>query len=268
MKRSAAALAAVAAIIASACSSVTTKHFKVFADPPDSVIKVVSGAELRELKFRSPAVVTAEMPKDPALSAKTVLEVSKENYKPKTIALRYINEGDTLNIKLEKLQDIARYKLSFRLISPEASNEIKYRDKSIAVSFEVGEQSFQMHFDNIGPHDLKILWERAEYRDVNKQQHRIMHSGVRYQNRNNPIPDQPVPSHASVQESVIPVSSVYVSDQKKGYDVHPLFSLNGDAAAGLKGKTINLFIPVEIDRQIIPYNFNIEITDSVKEPVK
>jgi hypothetical protein len=36
----------------------------------------------------------------------------------------------------------------------------------------------------------------------------------------------------------------------------------------LKGNIIILFIPVEINRQIIPYNFKIEITDSVKETIK
>ena len=33
----------------------------------------------------------------------------------------------------------------------------------------------------------------------------------------------------------------------------------------VKGKTVILFVPVEINRQIIPYNFKIEITDAVKE---
>src|SRR5574337_1094389 len=118
MKRYIMAVTAVTAIFATACSSVTTKHFNVVADPPDAVIRVLSGVELRELKFHSPAAVTAAMPNDPALSARAVLEVSKENYKPKTVALRYINEGDTLNIKLEKIRDIVRYRLSFRLIRP------------------------------------------------------------------------------------------------------------------------------------------------------
>ena len=56
--------------------------------------------------------------------------------------------------------------------------------------------------------------------------------------------------------------------ERKGYDMRPLFPLESDDAAGLKGKSVILFIPVEINRQIIPYNFKIEITDSVKEGVK
>jgi len=259
----------VAALAASGCSSVVAKNFKVFADPPDSTIRVVSGVELKEQLYRAPATVTAGVPRDPALAAKAVLEVSKDNYRKKTISLRDIKEGDTLNIKLEKIpQDILRYKLSYRLTSPVASQELRFRDKNISVSFVVGEQGFEMQFENLSPYDVKILWDRSEYTDVNRQTQRLMHSGVRFPDRNNPIPDQFVLSRSSVQETVIPISNVYVLPQRKGYDIRPLFPIESDVAAGLKGKRVILFIPVEINRQIIPYNFTIEITNSVKETIK
>jgi hypothetical protein len=262
-------VAIVAALASSGCSSVVAKNFKVFVDPPDSTIRVVSGVELKEQLYRSPATITAGVPKDPALAAKAVLEVSKDNYQKKTLSLRDINEGDTLNIKLEKiLRDIVRYKLSYRLVSPVVSQELRFKDKNLSVSFAVGEQGFEMHFENLSPHDVKILWDRAEYTDVSRQSQRLMHSGVRFPDRNNPIPDQFVLSRSSVQETVIPISNVYLLPQRKGYDIHPLFPLESGVAAGLKGKSVILFIPVEINRQIIPYNFKIEITDSVKETIK
>jgi hypothetical protein len=259
-------VAIAAAFAASGCSSVVAKNFKVFADPPDSAIKVVSGSELKELKYRPPATITAEVPKDPALASKAFLEVSKDNYQPKIIALSDIMEGQTLNIKLEKiLQDIVRYRLSFRLVSPVVSRELQFRDKNISVAFTVGEQGFQMSFENLSPYDVKILWSRSEYTGVNKQSQRLMHSGVRYQDRHNPIPNQFVLFRGSLQETVFPISKVFVLPQGKGYDIHPLFPRESDDAAGLKGKSVILFLPVEINRQIIPYNFKIEITDAVKE---
>ncbi len=257
-----------AALAASGCSGVVAKNFKVFADPPDSTIRVVSGIDLKELKYRSPAAITAEVPKDPALAAKAVLEVSKDSYQPKIIALRDINNGDSLNIKLEKIKDLVRYKLSFRLVSPVVSQELLFQDKNISVTFAIGEQGIQMHLENLSPHDMKILWEQAEYTGVNRQPQRLMHSGVRFQDRHNPIPDQVVLSRSSVQEAVFPISNVSMLPQRKGYDIRPLFPLESDDAAGLKGKSVNLFLPVEINRQIIPYNFKIEIIDAVKEVSK
>jgi len=262
-------VALVAAFVASGCSSVAAKNFKVFADPPDSTIRVVSGADLNEMLYHSPATITAGVPKDPALAAKAVLEVSKDTYQKKTILLRDITDGDTLNIKLEKImRDIVRYKLSYRLITPAVSPELRFRDKNISIAFTVGEKGFEMHFENLSAHDAKILWDRAEYTNVNGQKQRLMHTGVRFPDRNNPIPDQFVLSRSSVQVTVIPSGNVYVLPQGKGYDVRPLIPVGSDIAAGLKGKNINLFIPVEINRQIIPYNFKIEVTDVVKEAIK
>jgi hypothetical protein len=269
MKRCGIIVAALMVIAAAGCSNTVTKQFKVIADPPDAAIRVFSGIELKELKFRSPATITAETPNDPALAARAVVEVRKENYKTRTIALRDINNGDTLNIRLEKTaQNLVRYRLAYQLISPEVSPELKFRDNAISVSFIVGEQSFQMRFDNVGHHDLKILWERAEYTDVYSQTQRLMHSGIRFQDRNNPLPDQLVTQNSSIQEAVIPVGNVFVPQQKKTYDIRPLFPLDSEAAAGLKNRSVILFIPVEIDRQIIPYIFKIQIIDAVKEAAK
>jgi hypothetical protein len=258
-----------AVFLASGCSSVVTKNFKVFTDPPDSSIRVVSGQEMREQKYRSPASITVEVPEDPARAAKSILEVRKENYKPRIIAIRDIGDGDTLNIKLEKASgDTARYRLTYRMTSPVVSEDLTFKDKTIAVSFTVGDYSFKMRFENRSPFDVKILWDRAEYTDVSGQLHRLMHSGVRYQDRNNPIAAQTILSHSVVEQTVTPISNVFISQQKKGYDVRPLFPLESDIAARLKGRSILLFVPVEVDRQIVPYNFKIEITNAVKEPVK
>jgi hypothetical protein len=260
-------IAIIAVVVTSGCSSVAGKNFKVIADPPDSTIRVVSGVQLKERLYRSPATVSVEVPRDPALAAKAVLQVNKEYYKQKTILLRDIKDGDTLNVKLERLvHDV--YKLSYRLVSPAVSKELRFQDKNISVSFAVGEQGFEMHFENLSPFDLKILWGRAEYTDVNWKTQRLMHSGVRFPDRNNPIPDQYVLSRSSVQETLFPIKNVFMLPQGKGYDIRPLIPLDNEAVAGLKGKSANLFIPVEINRQIIPYNFKIEVTDVVKETIK
>jgi hypothetical protein len=166
------------------------------------------------------------------------------------------------------LRDIVRHKLSFRLVSPVASQELRFRDKTVEVSFAVGERGFQMSFKNLSAYDIKILWDRAQYTDVNKQTQRVMHPGVRFQDRNNPIPDQIVLSRSEVQQEVIPIGKVLFSQQKKAYEVQPLFSAESDAQGGLKGKAVILFLPVEINRQIILYNFKFEITNDEKELIK
>ena len=260
------AVVVLAAIMASGCSSVVTKSFKVFADPPDADIRVVSGLELKELKYRSPAAVTAEVPKDPALASKAYLEVSRDSYKPFTLALRDIRDGQTLNVRLEKImQSLFRYRLAYRLVAPAV---VRYAPVQGHDHRRIVHGRRPVHPD--APYEparpeVKVLWDQAQFTDVNMQTSRLMHSGVRFQDRNNPIPDQVVPPRAAVQEGVFPVNRVFFSQQKKAYEPKLLIPVDTEAAAELKGKTVILFIPMEINRQIIPYNFKFEITDSVRK---
>ncbi len=244
------------------CISEKTKRFTLVVDPPDADIRVVSGSDLKELRYRSPAEITAGLPNDTVLEKKAVLEITMDKYKPVVLALRDIKNGDNLSIKMDKA---VRYRLKCRLLSPVPSDEIKFQDKVVSVSLIVEDRQFHLNLANLTSSELKILWDRAEYTDVKNRQHRLMHSGVRYQDRNNPLPSQPVPPHGSVQEAVMPTSNVVYSQQTKAYENLPLFPLDSESAAGLKGKIFYLFIPMGIDRQIFPYNFKIEIADVIKE---
>jgi hypothetical protein len=255
----------IASLLISGCAtmSMVTKNFKVIADPSDSTIKVVSGAEQKERRYSSPAEITVEVSKEPAQGARAVLEISKDNYKPVTIPLRHIHDGDTLKIKLD---EIVNYRLKYRMLRPVQSDEVKFQDGALSILLTVGEQAFQASLTNLAAYPLKILWEQSQYTDIFGRNHRLMPSSVPYQNRNNPIPDQVVQSRSSIQAVMTPIDNVYVSQQSKNYEVKPLFPR--EAGTALKGKIFNLFIPVEINRSITPYNFTIEITEVVKEAVK
>ncbi len=258
-------MTALAAVLIWGCAGTVKKNFRVIVEPADSVITVVSGLDLKELKYSSPAFVTVDVPRDSARAAKAVMTVQKENYKTLTMPLLDIKDGQIVYVKLDPT---IRYRLSHRLISPVESDTLQFRDSTIAISFVLADQSFQMRFENLTSRTLKILWERSGYTDARGQSHRLMNSGIRFQDRNNPIPDQLVPPRATMQESVIPVSKVSFVQHRKAYEIRPLFDLNTEAAAGLKGKTINLFLPVDVGGAIIPYNFKILITDSVKEAIQ
>ncbi len=284
--------------------SMYAKTFKVIAEPPDSAIRVVSGSDQKEQKFRSPAVIAVNTVTDSARTGKNeILEVSKDSYKTATIPLHHINDGDTIRIKLEKIfrhqvessppgaggsldkRDLLRpaallsrqkpenflaERLTYRLLSPVVSSELAprasipsreliFRDKAISLSLMVGETSFQMEIKNRSEHPMKIIWERAEYTDIHARRFRVMNSGIRHQDRNNPVPDQTIQPGKSVLEVITPVEHVFVSSETGNYEVKPLLNPENGGVHGLKGKTVNLFIPIEINRAITPYNFKIQI---------
>jgi hypothetical protein len=260
MKKFLIAVLALAAL--TGCATGVKKTFTVATEPPDAVIRVVSGEGLGEKKYASPAEISVRIPVHSGLAAKNVMEVSHEAYKPKKIALRSIRDGEKLMVKLDK---IVRYGLAGRMLGPLPSKDLRFQDQVISVSFEVTEQGFLMNLTNLTSYELKILWNQAEYTDTSNRARRLMHSGIRYEDRNNALPPQSVPARGSLQQKMMPVSSVVYSEEKKGYEVQPAFPLDTDAAQALKGKVFYLFLPMEYNRQIIPYNFKIEISDVVKK---
>lgn len=240
----------------------TKKQFSVIVDPPDAAIAVIPGGDEPVQKYRSPAEVTVSIPKDPDLAAKSRLEVTREAYKPRTISLVSIENGDVLRLKLEKL---VRYTLKYEMLAPVRSDALRYGDRDIVISIIPREAQFDIKLENRGSKALKILWGQAEYTDYANRRQRLMHSGIRYQDRNDPIPPQTVRAGEAVQVASMPVSGVVRSSGKQGYEMKPLFPLESDSALALKGRVFYLFLPMEIDRAITAYNFKFQITDVIKE---
>jgi hypothetical protein len=220
------------------CISERTKRFALVVDPPDADIRVISGSDLKESRYRSPAEITAGMPSDTVLEKKTLLEITRDKYRPVVLSLRNIKDGDNLHIKLEK---VVQYRLKCRLLIPVPSDEIKVEDKVVSVSIIVEDRQFHLNLTNLTSSELKILWDLAEYTDIRNRQHRLMHSGVPYQDRSNPLSSQPVPPLGSVQEAVMPISSVGYSQRSKAYENLPLFPLDSESAAALREIFLSLY---------------------------
>ena len=255
-------------VIACAFAAVTgcataEKRFSVVTDPPDAEITVIPGGKEPEQKFTAPAKVTVRIPKDPDLAAKSRMEVKRDKYKTKIINLSIIDDGQEVRVKLEK---IVHYLLKFTLLSPQQSDNLTYRDRLLAASFSVQERQFEVALQNLSPKTLKILWEQASYTDHVNKPHRLMHGGVKMQDRNNPIPVQMIQPGETLKQMISPVTLVSYSQEKRTYENRPLFPVDSDLAQALKGRIFYLFLPVEMDRQIIPYNFRFQITDAIKEP--
>lgn len=243
------------------CAGGIKKNFTIVADPPDSRITVVSGKKLKKQTFRSSDRITVRMPEERRLQAKTYVEVSRNKYAPKKIPLRSIQNGTVLNVTLEKWFP---YRLKLRLLNPVKSDTLVYSDKEVSFSLVVGVDAFRMKLENRTPNTLKIIWNSAEFTDFRNRRRRLMHDGVNYRDRSNPIPVQMIPPYGSIEQTLLPVDTVKYNRKKKRYETLPIFRLDSEMALALKGKVFYLFIPVEIDRQIMPYNFKILISDVVK----
>jgi hypothetical protein len=248
-------------LFATGCSTVT-KKFSLIVDPPDAEIRVIPGGKQPEQIYRSPAVIAVSIPADPVKAAESRIEIKRETYKTRTIRLDSAGEG-LMKIVMDKL---VLYRPKFRLLQPVLSDVLGYRDKIVSISVVPGNRAFELKIENLTQKPLTILWDKAEYMDYRNRAHPLMHGGIRPQDRNDTVPPQVIPPAGSLQQSIFPKSAVRYSQAMKDYITNPLLPLDSENALSLKDKTFTLFLPIEMDRGIIPdYLFKFQIVDLIKE---
>lgn len=248
--------------IGTGCASGVKKQFTLIVQPPDAQITVIPSNDEPGQQYSSPADITVYVPEDPAQAARSRVEIKREAYKPVTISLSSI-AGETLKIKMEKMN---RYRFKHRLLRPAPSDELHFRDKILDIRFVPEERRFRIRIQNLTGRPLKLRWQQSEYTDFMNRQRRIVHAGVLPQNRNSAIPAQEIPANGTLEQTFVPLDSFFYSQETKSYETKILFPADSENAPALKGMTYSIFLPIEIDRAIIPdYNFTFQIVDVVKE---
>lgn len=148
----------------------------------------------------------------------------------------------------------------------------KYEDDYIDISWFVNGTQFAFVLKNKSNYSFKIPWDDVAYINTSGSTGRVMHSGVKYIDRNNSQPASVVPKGASLSDIVIPTDNVYyVSGQYGGWREGRLFNFAIDkndfenAKIPFIGKTVRVLFPVIIQDVKNEYVFEFKIEDIQKK---
>lgn len=147
----------------------------------------------------------------------------------------------------------------------------RFEDDYIAISWYVDETSFHFSLTNKSGKTLKINWDDISYVDMEGQAGRVMHSGVKYSERNNAQPSTTIPKGATLSDRLIPTQNIYSETDilfggVNWFEKH-LFprkeELSEDAAkanvAQYEGKTMAILMPILIENVPNDYLFTFQI---------
>lgn len=154
-------------------------------------------------------------------------------------------------------------------------NKYTYEDDYIKITWFVDNRQFNFTLYNKSNHTIKINWDDISYVDYNGQTGRVMHSGVKYTEKNNSQPSSMIPKGASLSDILLPTENVYlVAGQYGGWRENPLipsvFDKNTDiatAAGAFVGKTMTILMPIYLENVQNDYIFTFNI-DSYILPKK
>ena len=127
--------------------------------------------------------------------------------------------------------------------------------------------SFDLH--NKSDHSVKIIWDEAVYVDNSGRSMRVMHSGVKYAERNNPQLPTVIVRKGMVKDSIHPTDYVFFVEGKNGGwsegllfgPISSKLSRELEAAKEHVGKSIQVLLPIEIEGIVNEYIFRFKIND-------
>lgn len=145
----------------------------------------------------------------------------------------------------------------------EGISKYNYEDDYIKIKWSVGIKNLSFTITNKTNSSIKILWDEMSYIDHMNISRRVMHSGVKYINRNESQPPTIVARNSTVVDLIIPTDNIYfASGQYGGWQERPLFK--GDPNTFI-GKTVKVLFPMSIENITNEYVFEFKIEDIVKK---
>lgn len=146
-------------------------------------------------------------------------------------------------------------------------SKYRYEDDYINIVWYVSPTKFNFTLNNKSNYSLKINWDDISFVNTNGQVGRVMHSGVKYSERNNSQPATTVPKGAKISDILLPTSNVsFISGQYGGWVENYLFpcvyktpeAFNAGASS-LIGKTMSIMMPIMIESVQNDYTFTFNI---------
>lgn len=145
-----------------------------------------------------------------------------------------------------------------------SSNEItkyKYEDDLVAFTWIVSKSQFNFSLENKTNHSIKIPWDDIIFINPAGRSMRVIHSGVRYVDRNQEQAPSVVAKRSKLDDILVPSDHIYYLDGDfGGWRVHDVFH-NYEFV----GAKVSIVFPVIIENVTNEYIFRFQATNVYKQ---
>lgn len=177
------------------------------------------------------------------LSGRYISTLSKVE-KPSNSAIKY---GKTTVVTDEKNKNI---------------NKFSYKDNYIDIIIYGTSEQFYFTLTNVSAFTEKLVWDEAAFVDYNGKTSRVMHSGIRYSERDASMPESTIIKGASLEDIACPTSNVYYSDSFKDWETRSMYP----SRPSKETKQVKLMLPIKIKDVVNEYTFIFDINYVYNHP--
>lgn len=146
-------------------------------------------------------------------------------------------------------------------------NNNKYEDEFIEITWSVLPKQFNFELKNKTDSSIKINWDEVCYVDYSNRAKRVIHTGVRYLEKNNAQVPTIVPKGAILSDILLPTDNVHYVDGKSGgwneQFLIPSFYLYNEelkkSAPSYVGSIMKIVMPIVINGASQEYVFTFRV---------
>lgn len=158
-----------------------------------------------------------------------------------------------------------------RLAVVSAGNAVGVEDKALRIAVKVSTDRLMFDLANKSESPIMIEWDRASFVDASGKAHRVIHNGIKFAEKEKFQPPTVVPPGTSVSDAAIPSDNVRFVEILGEWTtgvlvpglVNPLEDAEVRSVKALEGRTLTLFLSLDIGGQHKNYTLSIRI-DSVE----
>jgi hypothetical protein len=134
--------------------------------------------------------------------------------------------------------------------------KFSYVDNIIDILIFASSTQFQFILKNVSENTIKVVWNEAVFVDVDGSTSKVMHSGVKYSQREADQPPSTIIKGAKLEDLAAPTAKVYYSDVLKEWESKDLCE---NASKNSKEQTIKLMLPIQVKDVVNEYIFEFNV---------
>ena len=134
--------------------------------------------------------------------------------------------------------------------------KFSYVDNFIDILIFASDSQFSFILKNVSDNTIKLVWDEAVFVDVDGSTSKIMHSGIKYSQREAAQPASTIIKGAKIEDIAVPTDKVYYSDVLKDWKTNSLFSTAGKK---VENQTVKLMLPIQVKDVVNEYIFDFDV---------
>lgn len=162
--------------------------------------------------------------------------------------------------KVEKSSNPSKGKIT--IVDDKGRTKYNYEDNFINITIYGTSEKFSFSLKNKSDNSIKIIWDDAAFVDYSGNTSRIMHSGIKYSQKEASQPSSIIIKGATLDDVACPTANVYYSTALKDWvtkSMYPQYNTYGE-------KQVKLMLPIQIKDIVNEYIFVFDLKYSYNHP--